>query len=309
MNILVTGGKGYLGGNLCKFLEPYSEYEVFIGSRRVDQFSNDNELLMDWSSQDSLRNCCINKDVIVHLAAMNAMDCSLDPIAALKMNVIGTANLLKAAQNTGVKRFIYISTAHVYGSPLEGTITEDTDPFPIHPYATSHKAAEDLVLAAHSRGEIDGVVLRLSNAFGAPIHPDVNCWSLLFNDLCRQAIIKKTITLNSSGMQRRDFVPITDVCRAITYMFDLSLTMFAKPLFNVGGNWAPTVFEAASLVADRFDINMGFRPIVNRVTPLLDDKPSNFIYIIDRLLSTGFCLQTDRLKELDQLINFCKDAF
>ena len=309
MNILVTGGSGYLGGNLCKLLRSYSDNKVFSASRKLTKYSHDNEIVIDWLSQDSLRHCCTDKDVIIHLAAMNAQDCLASPIDAIHINVIGTANLLRAAQDAGVKRFVYISTAHVYGSPLEGNITEDTLPFPIHPYATSHLAAEDLVLAAHRKGEIEGVVLRLSNAFGAPRNVDVNCWSLLFNDLCRQAILEKKITLNSTGMQRRDFVPVTDVCRAICHMLSLPLQHFVKPVFNVGGNWAPTVFEAALLVADRIELKLGYRPMLHRLQPLLDLKSSDLRYCIDRLSDTGFCLTTDRLQELDHLIEFCKDEF
>lgn len=305
MRILITGGRGYLAGRLCQFLASSGEYQIFSGSRRYISEPGLVGRVMDWSSQDSLRACCVGIDTIVHLAGMNATDCSVDPVAALVMNGVGTAKLLEAAKKEGVKRFIYVSTAHVYGNPLEGNITEAMCPLPAHPYATSHKAAEDIVLAAQKAQEIDGIVLRVSNAFGAPIQSDTPCWDLLFNDLCRQAVTKKSITLRSSGLQRRDFIPITDVCRTIVHMLSFAMEPSRTPLFNVGGNWSPTVFEAALILADRVEHKLGCRPTIKRVNPTSDEAPSDLNYNIGRLTQSGFSLKTDRLDELDGLINFC----
>lgn len=311
MNILITGGRGYLGGHLCQHLGSAKGYQVFSGSRRpisgVQHIAE--ERVMNWSSRDSLLESCTDIDTIVHLAAMNANDCGDDSIAALTINGVGTARLLEAAKIAGVRRFLYISTAHVYGNPLVGNITEETLPFPVHPYATSHRAAEDLVLAAQRAGQIEGVVIRLSNAFGSPMRADANCWDLLFNDLCRQAVTKKTIMLRSTGMQKRDFVPIKDVCRAIKHLLILPLESFDKPLFNVGGNWSPTVFDVALLVAGRFEERKGYRPQINRLIPKSEERATNLSYCIDRLRGTGFILEADKFTELDGLIDFCTDIF
>ena len=106
----------------------------------------------------------------------------------MDFNGVATKRLVEAASRAGVKKFIYLSTAHVYASPLVGTITEQTLPNNSHPYASSHLAGESAVLNADERGVIQGVVMRLSNAYGAPMHKGVNCWMLVVNDLCRQAV-------------------------------------------------------------------------------------------------------------------------
>ncbi|MDF1827366.1 MAG: SDR family oxidoreductase [Legionellaceae bacterium] len=311
MNILVTGGRGYLGGRLCQFLSEIEEFQLFSGSRAVvlESRSEIHHVAMEWSSRDSLIACSEGMDMIVHCAAMNASECSKDPVAALSVNALGTARLLEAAKATGVKRFIYLSTAHVYGSPLVGMLTEKKMPFPVHPYATSHKAAEDLVLAEQRDGQIEGIVLRLSNAFGPPVDVGVNCWDLLFNDLCKQAITKGAITLRSTGIEQRDFVPITDVCRAIAHLMKLSSKQYNKMLFNIGGGWNPTVYEVALLIAERVKLKKGYRPTINRVIPTLEEAPEKLIYCTERLDRTGFVLDTNRLNELDNLINFCSNAF
>lgn len=311
MNVLVTGGRGYLGGRLCQFLTNLGQHKVWSGSRKVSSGISPGieQVFMDWSSQESLLACCRGMDAVVHCAAMNAADCMADPVAALTVNVLSTARLLQAAKVQGVRRFIYLSTAHVYGNPLVGVLTEETLPFPVHPYATSHRAAEDLVFTASENGEIEGVVLRLSNAFGAPVDVSANCWDLLLNNLCRQIVLEGAITLRSTGMERRDFVPITDVCRVIAHLLDLPFERYEKRLFNIGGGWSPTVYEAALLLAERFESMQGERAVIHRKMPSATETTGDLSYTTEKICSTGFSFDTSKVKELDELITFCSATF
>jgi UDP-glucose 4-epimerase len=311
MKVLVTGGRGYVGGRLCEFLAGQGSVEVICASRNVH--SSDQErvrmVVADWESETSLQKICAGVDVIVHLAAMNAADCIANPVGALAMNGVATVRLLQAARSAGVRRFIYLSTAHVYSGSLTGTITEDTWPFPVHPYATSHRAAEDAVLAAEQQGWIEGIVLRMSNAFGKPVHQDVNCWDLLFNDLCRQVVTQGEIVLRSSGLQRRDFIPMTDVSRAIFHTIMMPNAGFVLRLFNLGGNWSPTISEVADLVANRFELRFGKHIPIQRKTAGKGERTLPLDYRSDALYHTGFGLETDRISELDALLSFCEQIF
>ena len=121
---------------------------------------------------------------------MNELDSVKYIQKAISFNIGETVRLLEAAQRSGVRKFIYFSTAHVYGAPLIGDIHEDCVCRPIHPYSITHKSAEDFVLAARGRTDINAVVIRLSNSFGAPAYDTSNRWTLLVNDLCKQANIK-----------------------------------------------------------------------------------------------------------------------
>lgn len=219
-NILITGGLGYVGGRASQKLSESSICNVLLGTRRMDCETPrwlDKAVIirMDLLSEDSLSEACKNVRYIIHLAALNKTECADDPEVAVRVNTLGTLKLLKAAERAGVERFIYMSTAHIYKSPLIGTITEDTLPRPLHPYAITHKAAEDFVFASHDRKRLVGIVVRLSNGFGVPAHKDVNCWTLLANDLCRQAATTGKLVLKSAGLQRRDFITLTDVGRAL----------------------------------------------------------------------------------------------
>ena len=313
MRLLITGGFGYLGGRLAQYLLSLADYEIVLGSRTLAKSTSwlreARAVQTCWDSQVRLKESCSDVDAVVHLAGMNASDCATDPEGALKANSTATARLLEAAVKQGVKRFIYLSTAHVYGNPLRGEITEKTSPSANHPYATSHLAGEAIVQDKHQQGEIHGLIIRLSNAFGAPAHKDANCWTLLANDLCRQAVTNQKMVLRSSGMQRRDFVPISDVCSSIHHLLHLPEKNVDKNVFNVGGAWSPTIWDLACLVQERCKMVLGFEPDLSRNTQGIDKADSEFDYCIDALLQTGFNPEFNRVKEIDRLLDFCKEAF
>ena len=308
-SVLITGGFGYLGGRLATFLAE-KNCKIVLGSRSKmvspAWLPEADVVQTDWASCSALSVACRGMDAVVHLAGMNAQECGVDPLAALEFNAIGTARLLQAAIEQGVKRFIYLSTAHVYGSPLVGDITEKTSVTSLHPYATSHRAAEDIVSYAHASGKIEGVVIRLSNAYGAPMHKVVNCWMLLVNDLCRQAVTTKKMVLNSSGLQRRDFIPMYDVCCAIEHLLQLPSALLGAGLFNVGGAWSPTVWEMAELIQARCEITLGYVPELTRCMPKNEETSPMLNYHCDALYQTNFKLISDKHSEIDQLLQFCQ---
>ena len=313
MKLLITGGFGYLGGRLAQFLLGQKGYKILLGSRLQTEtpfwLPHTQMVQTRWNSMTSLEDICSGVDAIVHLAGMNAQDCANDPIAALEVNGVSTGHLLQAAMRQGVKRFIYLSTAHVYGSPLHGEITEDTCPLNLHPYATSHRAGEDVVRSANQRGDIEGIVIRLSNAFGVPAHKEANCWMLLVNDLCQQAVIEKCLVLHSAGLQRRDFVTLTDVVRALSHMLNLNKGQIGDGLFNVGGMWAPRIVDMAELIQSRCIEILGFKPELVQPETASKDVLYPMDYRIEKLIATGFSLTGDPVAEIDDTLRLCRDIY
>jgi UDP-glucose 4-epimerase len=310
--ILVTGGFGYVGGRVAQALAHQPHTHVRLGSRfrknPPEWLPAASVVVTPWHEPEHLRQACSNVEIVLHLSAMNEIEAARDPAGALEINGVATARLLEAAKAEKVRRFIYLSTAHVYGAPLVGRIDETTCPRPIHPYATSHRAAEDVVLAAHDTGAVIGLVLRLSNSFGAPAHPEVNRWTLLVNDLCRQAVTTGQLVLRSAGLQRRDFVTLTDVSRAIIHLIDLPARDVGDGVFNIGGAWALTVMEMTMLVADRCKAILGFRPEIQRPDPLPEETIQPLDYRIDKLISTGFKLTGDPEDEINATLIMCHGA-
>lgn len=312
MRVLVTGGFGYLGGRLAQALVARG-HDVALGSRLRRSspawLPNATVVITDWSAPESLAAACEGTDAVAHLAAMNAQQCVADPAAALQINGVGTAALVRAASGTS-KRFLYLSTGHVYASPLQGTINEATCPTALHPYATSHLAGENAVRWATARGEVEGVVARLSNAFGAPVTPDADCWMLLLNDLARQAVQTGRMVIVSNGMQRRDFVAMTEACRSLIHLLELPQTRLEDGVFNIGGGWTPTVLAAAERLAEHLEVRLGMRPVIHRQdsveVPVLP-----LVYERTKLLATAFAPSAPQTEdaEFSRLVNFCVEHF
>lgn len=313
MRILIAGGFGLLGGRLSDYLQRLG-HDIVLGSRTSktapEWLPRALVIKMDWGDSRALEESCSDVDVVIHAAGANASICSEDPVFALESNGVATARLVAAARQSLVKRFIYLSTAHVYASPLSGTITEETCPRNVHPYATSHRAGEDAVLYASARGEIEGIVLRLSNAFGRPMHSGVNCWMLLANDLCRQAVENRTMVLQTGGSQQRDFIPIADVCRVVGYFANRSaIAAPTQRIVNVGSGRTQTVLEMAEYIRARCGEVLGFIPDLQRP---FESSPSSMIdlsYQSEHLTSSELVSWMGDEKEMDQLLLACAEWY
>ncbi len=293
---------------MARYLAQQPDYDIVLASRsprrEVEWLGEVRTVHLDWNSSHSLAQSCRNMDAVVHLAGMNAGDCAEDPVAALAFNGIATGRLVQAAIQQGVRRFIYLSSAHVYASPLQGRITEETCSTNLHPYATSHRAGEDAVRYAYQKGDVEGIVVRLSNAFGPPAHEDVNCWMLLVNALCREVVTSRKMTLRTPE-QSRDFVAMGDVCRAIRHFLDLPRGLLGGGIFNVGGQ-SVSVHAMAERIRKRCEKILGFRPEIVMPTSIKENDVNFLDYRTDRLASTGFATSLGLDEEIDATLLMCQ---
>lgn len=312
MRILITGGLGFVGGRVALYLQQ-AGHQIVLGSRKAnsppDWLPQAEVVQINWDDAIALEHSCSGVDVVIQAAGMNAKDCAADPIAALEFNGLATARLLGAAIRASVLRFIYLSTAHVYARPLVGMITEGTCPRNLHPYATSHLVGEHAVLRASQCGQIQGIVLRLSNAFGAPMHKDMNCWMLLVNDLCRQAVQTRKMVLQTNGLQQRDFVGMTEFCRVVDYLASCDGEVLRPGVFNVGAGVSQSVFEMALLIQQQCHQVLGFEPVLQRPEIGASEQHELLIYRADNLAKIGVNIGLDNTIEIDNLLTFCQASF
>ena len=310
MRILITGGLGFIGGRLSNRLS--SENDVIVSSRRRPE---ENELKLHGEVQYieqkhlfSAEQFPGNIDVVIHLAALNEWDSLKFPSEAIRVNIDETRQVLENSIGAGVKQFIYFSTAHIYGSPLTGNISESGLPVPQHPYAITHKAAEDYVVAATLQKKINGIVIRLSNAFGAPVSSKVNRWTLLANDLCKQAVEKGKMELKSNGCQYRDFICLTDVGEVISQMISKpdSLKYY---LYNLGSGKSMRVLDMANAIADKCEGVLGKNIKVEIPAGAVISKEPELYFSIERLKSENFLMQNNVNREIEALLKFCVKNF
>lgn len=310
--VLVTGATGYLGGRLVAHLAAAgaAPRPGVRAGRQAAGGSGEDAVAIDLGDPAGLARACAGAGAVVHLAALNDADCRRAPDAAWRVNCAGTGQLVDAAVASGVRRFVYVSTAHVYGTPLAGVLTEEALPRPQSIYAITHRAAEDLVLAAHRAGRLEGVVVRLSNAFGAPASAEVAAWGLLANDLCRQAVVEGRLRLRSPGLDWRDFAPLGEVTAALEHLLAVPAAALGEGLFNLGGAAPLRVLEFARRVALRCRHVLGFEPPLEvPPAPPGAAAPAPLDYRIDRLRATGFAPGRPLDAEVDGLLRFCARAF
>jgi UDP-glucose 4-epimerase len=308
--VLVTGARGYIGGRLCRAISQRGELALIGASRSgsaPEGWSGGKFLSLDFTSgKAALAARLKGVDTVVHLAGANQADSAADPQAALAGTAMATAAMVEAAIAASARLFIYLSTAHVYRSPLTGRIDETAVTRPHHPYAIAHRAAEDFVLAAHDRLAIAGVVFRLSNGIGASAWGGEAGSELVANDLCRQAATGDVLRLTSSGEQWRDFITLGDVANAILHAVDLPKDKLGDGLFNLGGATPLRVIDLAERIAERRRAATGRKPRIDREAgPPLEPLDYRF----DKFLATGFRLTGDFSGEIDaSLRQFAKPA-
>lgn len=309
LRVLITGGHGFIGGRLAKHLVN-TGFDVVLGSRcehnKVEWLPDASTVKIDWADQECLEAACDDVDVIIHASGMNAQDCRNSVERAFEVNALYTAKLMQAAREKQVKRVIYLSTVHVYSNKLFGEITENTLPQNLHPYASSHLAGESIVLDSN---QTDNIVLRLSNAFGAPSHTKANCWMLLVNDLCRQVVVDGGMTLKSDASQLRDFITLKDVVASVEHMINISLVDNENNIFNIGGENKLSILEMATIIADRASQLFGGKPVIKQLTKASKRSDNDLNIRIDKLKSTGFNLTKPLQQEVDETLLFCKQHF
>lgn len=308
---MITGGFGFLGGRIGQYLASLG-YEIFLGSRNLQDvptwLRSATPVQLDWGNQSQLAGVCKGMNIIIHAAGMNADDCSKDPISSFEFNSLGTMKLIEAGRLEKIDQFVYLSTAHIYSSPLFGTITEENCPKNLHPYATSHLSAEFAVSYAHNKGYFKGYNLRLSNGFGYPSFPEVNCWKLFVNDLCRQTLIDNKLIINSNGKERRDFIPIFNITKIIGKLLRLKSEV-PYNTFNIGSGYSMALIDMARKIQSRAKILLNVYPEIEVRNPSDTGTELNFEYKIERLKILNLFDEPEIDSEIDELLLFCKRNF
>lgn len=310
--ILITGGLGYLGIRITDYLLTLG-YEIRIATSRsspiVPETFNACECVkIDLNNEESLYNAVDGAEYIIHLAALDADSSKKNPESALLVNGLGTLKLLSIAESQSIKRFLYMSTVHVYGSPLRGLITESSATQPMHSYSITHRLAEDYVISYNQQNSLAGVVFRLSNAVGSPSDGEGSAWKLVVNDLCKQVVINKSIQLHSNRYLLRDFVPMTTVVKAVSD--SLTNPSYVGEIFNLSSGISLSLGELADLISVRSQRLLGFKPNIyfNGVNENNYLK-QNLIISNTKLRDLGFEIEQDISKEIDKILLNCNSWF
>ncbi len=243
MNVLVTGGCGFIGSNLVKYLRRHRPNASIVTLDKLT-YAGNLENLKELESDPKhtfvkgdignrelvehvLRSHRI--DSVLHLAAESHVDRSiLGPEAFTIANVVGTNVMLEAARTVGIKRFVMVSTDEVYGSlGPTGFFTETSPVAPSSPYSASKAAADMIALAYEHTFGLDVVVTRCSNNYGPFQFPEKLIPLMVVN-----ALHDKALPVYGAGTNVRDWLHVDDHCAGIV----LALEKGKKgEVYNFGG--------------------------------------------------------------------------
>jgi UDP-glucose 4-epimerase len=308
--VAITGAGGFVGGRLtAEFLEHGWEVRA-IGRERVPWLSVE-QYVCDVSEEGAvteLARALDGADAVVHLAGQNEVAAANTPADALASTVLATERVAEACASSGVERFVYLSTMHVYGVRIQPgvTLTEDMRPEPRAVYGISRLASEHIA-ASVANGHYELVVLRLTNSVGAPYDPSVDRWTLVATDLCRQGAMTGELKLHSSGVQWRDFVSLRDVCASITRASEPS-GGFPPGTYNLGSGKPLTVLALTNMIQDAFERRTGNRPQLHAPAPA-GDPPEQYHVSVDRATGFGLRLDTPLEDAVAETVDFCLEHF
>lgn len=228
MNILVTGGCGFIGSHFLRYMMKTNPGDSFICIDALTYAGNKNNIkdlledsrltiiegnIRDASFVDTLF-VTYKPDVVVHFAAETHVDRSItDPQVFLETNVIGTGVLLDACLQYGIQRFHHVSTDEVYGTlPLQGgsPFMEQSPLMPSSPYAASKASSDLLVLSYYKTYGLPITISRCSNNYGTHQYPEK-----LIPLMIQKALQGESLPVYGDGSNIRDWIHVVDHCRAI----------------------------------------------------------------------------------------------
>lgn len=299
MKILVTGGCGFIGNNLVRYLLDHTSHSV-VNLDKLTYAGNAKSLTDIADSQryefvqaDIADADAINKiisevapDAVAHLAAESHVDRSIDgPAEFIQTNIIGTFNLLAASlahyqqlppDKQETFRFLHVSTDEVYGSLGETGLFTETTPYDPHsPYSATKAASDHLARAWKTTYGLPVIVTNCSNNYGPYQFPEK-----LLPVMIIKCLREEPLPVYGEGLNVRDWLYVEDHVSALTVVLD---TGIPGETYNIGGNSERTNIDIVKAICSIMD---EFRPrksgnYADLITYVKDRPGHDFRYAID----------------------------
>jgi len=304
MNILVTGGCGFIGSNFINYLKKKNADFFIITIDKLDYCSNKNDvnydkLIIGNICDSNLITSILNDykiDIIVNFAAQTHIDNSfIKPLEFTNDNVIGSHTLIECARIYGkLKRFIHISTDEVYGD-VDVESNEGDLLNPTTPYSATKAAAEHIIRSYYYSFKVPIIIIRCNNVYGRRQYKEK-----LIPKFINLLIENKKCTIHGKGMTRRNFIHVNDVCNAIRIIIDKGEL---NNIYNIGSKNEYSVIDISRLIIERLKPNDNFNDWIE----FIEDRTYNdFKYSInaEKLLKLGWKEEINFIDGLNDTITY-----
>jgi nucleoside-diphosphate-sugar epimerase len=258
LSILVTGGAGFIGCNLVRELLRMGQIVVIIDNFSTGSMANiqgvaDSRFLrvINGDIRDSkiVNDAMKGVNAVVHLAALvDVAESMRKPLFTNDVNVRGTVNVLDSCCRNDVKRFVFASSAAVYGDGNPLPLREDYEPRPLSPYAESKVAAEHQCEKFSESSGMICAVLRFFNVYGPGQRE--NSYAGVITKFIKSGLRGERLTIYGDGTQTRDFIYVEDVVKAIVK--SLALSPRRNEIFNVCTGSGVSVNDVAEIACRVF---------------------------------------------------------
>lgn len=255
MRYVVTGGAGFIGSHIADALVARGDEVIILDNLISGRMENICHLLdcpevefVCGSITDPavLLQVCEHADGIFHEAAITSVPRSVkDPVATNTVNIIGTLNVLMAAQKCGVNKIIFASSSAIYGNAPELPKREDQIPDPKSPYAVTKLAGECYLKVFWEIYGIKSVSLRYFNVFG-PRQDPLSDYSAVIPKFITKMLHHESPVIYGDGSQTRDFIFVKDVAQMNLRAMDSA----AQGVFNVAYGNRISLIELARTIMD-----------------------------------------------------------
>jgi nucleoside-diphosphate-sugar epimerase len=308
--VLVTGANGHVGGRLFDFLLS-SNLVALRGLVRSPRYAahwkTGAEILIgDLSDQQVQQKSLKSVDCVVHLATRGFSAAEIPTPAELHEEQTRTLSFVREAIDAGVSRLIYVSSIHVYGDSLVGSVDETTPIAPNSPYGLSRQRIEQEIEALSSSTSTQLSVVRLANSFGTPVIPRVETWNLLLHDLCRQVVERGTISLRSDPRTCRDIIALRDVVSVLTELILTPATL--RGVYLLASGETSRLLDLAQLVQQLARESLGIDPQIT-VPQVNSPQSTSFSLRPTRLQKIGITIPQHRDEEICDLLRYAQHEF
>ncbi len=255
--VLITGGAGFIGSNLCdSFLEAGNEV-VCLDNLSTGNKKNISHLLSDGKFSflegdirdfETCKQAMEGVDIVLHQAALGSVPRSInDPLTTNEVNITGFLNMLHAAKESGVKRVVYAASSSTYGDSKALPKVENNIGMPLSPYAVTKYVNE---LYAHVYGDLFGmelIGLRYFNVFGKRQTPD-GAYAAAIPKFVSAFIDHKSPTVHGDGLQTRDFTYIENVVQMNHLAATTTNEKALRQVYNVAYGERTTLIDLIEII-------------------------------------------------------------